>query len=49
MIGNLRYSPGYPLFIAPFAALGELFGRFDERVVLLVQIGFIIFDPLFPL
>ena len=39
MIGNLRYSPGYPLFIAPFAALGELFGRFDERVVLLVQIA----------
>ena len=38
-IGNLRYSPGYPLFIAPFAALGELFGRFDERVVLLAQLA----------
>ena len=38
-IGNLRDSSGYPLFIAPFAAVGKLFGRFDERVVLLAQLA----------
>ena len=37
-IGNLRLAPGYPLFIAPISAIGELFGRFDERVVLLFQV-----------
>ena len=37
--GYLRYPPGYPLTIAPFALLGELFGRFDERIVLLAQIA----------
>ena len=37
-IGNLRQAPGYPLFIAPISAIGELFGRFDERVVLLFQV-----------
>ena len=37
-IGNLRHAPGYPLFIAPISAIAELFGRFDERVVLLFQV-----------
>ena len=38
-IGSLRYPPGYALTITPFALLGELFGRFDERVILLAQIA----------
>ena len=37
--GYLRYPPGYPLTIAPFALLGELFGRLDERIILLAQIA----------
>ena len=37
-IGNLRYAPGYTLFIAPISAIGDLFGRFDDRVELLFQI-----------
>ncbi len=36
--GNLRYPPGYPLFIAPASAIGDLFGRYDERVELLFQV-----------
>ncbi|MCY3934704.1 MAG: glycosyltransferase family 39 protein [Chloroflexi bacterium] len=39
-IGNLRYSPGYPLFISPFVALSKAFGRLDDRIVLLIQIAF---------
>ena len=38
-IGNLRYSPGYSYFITPFVALSRLFGRLDDRVVLIVQIA----------
>ena len=38
-VGNLRYSPGYPLLIAPVAAIGDLFGRFDERIELLFQVA----------
>lgn len=37
-IGNLRYGPGYTLFIAPVSAVGDLFGRFDDRVELLFQL-----------
>ncbi len=51
-IGNLRYAPGYTLFIAPISAIGDLFGRFDERVELLFQlllssaIPFLLYDIL---
>lgn len=38
LIGNLRYHTGYPLFIAPAAALSQLFGSLDDRVLLLVQV-----------
>lgn len=38
-IGNLRYAPGYPLIIAPVSAIGDLFGRFDERIELLFQLA----------
>ena len=38
-IGNLRYGPGYPLFIAPVSALGDRFGRFDDRIELLFQVA----------
>ena len=37
-IGNLRYAPGYTLFIAPVSAVGDLFGRFDDRIELLFQL-----------
>ena len=37
--GNLRSPPGYPLFIAPVVAIGELFGRFNERVILFFQLA----------
>ena len=37
-IGNLRYGPGYTLLIAPISAIGDLFGRFDERIELLFQV-----------
>ena len=43
--GFLRYPPGYALTVAPFALLGEQFGRFDERVVLLAQIALSSFIP----
>ena len=52
LIGNLRHAPGYPLIIAPIAAIGEQFGRFDERVILLFQltlsstIPFLLYDIL---
>lgn len=52
LVGNLRYHTGYPLAIAPAAAFAGLFGRFDERVVLLVQtalaalIPFLVYDSL---
>ncbi len=52
LIGNLRYHTGYPLFIAPVAALSQGFGRLDERVLLLVQvvlsasIPFLVYDIL---
>ena len=51
-IGNLRYAPGYTLFIAPISAVGDLFGRFDERIELLFQmvlssaIPFLLYDIL---
>jgi 4-amino-4-deoxy-L-arabinose transferase-like glycosyltransferase len=51
-IGNLRYPTGYALAISPVVALSRLFGRFDERFVLLVQITlsaaipFLIYDIL---
>ncbi|MCE2488741.1 MAG: glycosyltransferase family 39 protein [Anaerolineae bacterium] len=38
LIGNVRYNTGYPLVIAPAAAAGQLFGRLNERFVLLVQV-----------
>ncbi len=38
MIGNLRYNTGYPLVIAPVAALARPFGRLDDRIVLFVQV-----------
>ena len=38
-IGNLRFAPGYTLFIAPVSALGDLFGRFDDRIELLFQLA----------
>ena len=37
-IGNLRHAPGYTLFNAPISAIGDMFGRFDERVELLFQL-----------
>lgn len=52
LVGNLRYHTGYPLAIAPVAAAAALFGRFDERVLLLAQtalaalIPFLIYDSL---
>lgn len=52
LVGNLRYHTGYPLAIAPVAAVASLFGRFDERVLLFVQtalaalIPFLIYDSL---
>ncbi|MCY4105885.1 MAG: glycosyltransferase family 39 protein [Chloroflexi bacterium] len=51
-IGNLRYAPGFPLFMAPVSALGDLFGRFDDRIELLFQltlaslIPFLLYDIL---
>lgn len=51
-IGNVRYAPGFPLFMAPVAALGDLFGRFDDRIELLFQltlaslIPFLLYDIL---
>ena len=39
LIGNLRYNTGYPLVIAPVAAVGQQFGRLGERIVLLVQVA----------
>ena len=38
LVGNVRYNTGYPLAIAPVAALAEQFGRFDERVILFAQV-----------
>jgi len=52
LVGSLRYHTGYPLVIAPVAAFAGLFGRFDERVVLLAQtalaalIPFLVYDSL---
>ncbi len=52
LIGNLRYNTGYALAIAPVAGLAQYFGRFGERLVLLVQvilsslIPFLIYDIL---
>lgn len=40
LIGNVRYNTGYPLVIAPVAAVGQQFGRLNERFVLLVQVAF---------
>ena len=51
-IGNLRYAPGYPLFIAPVSAIGDLLGRYDDRIELLFQlvlssaIPFMLYDVL---
>ncbi len=39
LIGNVRYNTGYPLVIAPVTAASRLFGRLDDRFVLLVQIS----------
>lgn len=39
LIGNLRHGTGYPLAIAPVAAVGRLFGGPGERLVLLVQVS----------
>ena len=46
-IGHLRHPPGYPLTVAPFALLGEKFGRLDERVILLAQISLSSLIPFF--
>jgi len=39
LIGNLRYHTGYPLVIAPVAAFAQLFDRYNDRVILLVQVS----------
>ncbi|MDE0611023.1 MAG: glycosyltransferase family 39 protein [Anaerolineaceae bacterium] len=39
LIGNGRYNTGYALVMAPVAAVGQLFGRMDERFFLLVQVS----------
>ena len=39
LIGSLRHNTGYPLVIAPFAAVGQHLGRLDGRFVLLVQVA----------
>jgi hypothetical protein len=39
LIGNLRFQTGYPFFIAPVVAFAQNFDRFDDRILLLVQIG----------
>ncbi|MBZ0303041.1 MAG: glycosyltransferase family 39 protein [Anaerolineae bacterium] len=52
LIGNLRFNTGYPLVIAPVTWLAQPLGRFDDRLVLLVQvtlastIPFLIYDIL---
>ena len=52
LVGNMRYHTGYSFFIAPVAGVAQLFGSFDERFWLLVQIGlsslipFMIYDIL---
>lgn len=38
LIGNVRYNTGYALVMAPVATVGQLFGRLDERFVLLLQV-----------
>ena len=39
LIGNLRYHSGYPLVMAPVAAVGRSLGRLDQRFLQLVQIS----------
>lgn len=52
LIGNLRYHTGYPLVIAPVAAVAQFLGRYDDRLILLIQVGlsalipFLIYDIL---
>ncbi|MEO8393745.1 MAG: glycosyltransferase family 39 protein [Chloroflexota bacterium] len=52
LIGNLRYQTGYPFVIAPVFAVARLFGQFDDRIILLVQVAlsatipFMIYDIL---
>lgn len=38
-IGNLRYHTGYALVMSPVAAITSRFGRLDDRLLLLVQVG----------
>jgi hypothetical protein len=52
LIGNLRFQTGYPFLIAPVVAFAQHFGRFDDRILLLVQsaisatIPFMVYDIL---
>src|SRR5262249_26007326 len=52
LIGNLRYQTGYPFLITPIVALAHPFGQFDDRIILLVQVGlsatipFLVYDIL---
>lgn len=49
-IGNVRYQTGYPLVIAPVAALAAQVDALDDRILLLVQVAvsalipFLIYD-----
>jgi 4-amino-4-deoxy-L-arabinose transferase-like glycosyltransferase len=46
LIGNLRYHTGYPLVIAPVAAVAQFLGRYSDRLILLIQVGLSAFIPL---
>lgn len=39
MIGNVRYSPGYALVMAPFKAITDKFGSLDTRIFLAIQLA----------
>lgn len=39
LIGSLRFQTGYPFFIAPVVAFAQNFDRFDDRILLFVQIS----------
>lgn len=39
LIGNLRFQTGYPFLITPVVAFARNFERFDDRILLLVQVG----------
>lgn len=47
LVGNLRYHTGYPLVIAPVAAVAQFAERYDERMILLVQTGLAALIPFF--